>query len=345
MKSRTHSAAYTTSSTRSGSALMLGMRRSSSSSAIQSCGGSAMAAEPISGDFSELLAVGQRAQLLQALVLDLPDPLPRDVERATHLVERPRLLAVEPVAHLEDLLLPRRERAQDLLQRVASQSLLGRLLRQRRRLVGQEVPELRLLVVADRLLQRDRKLRAAPDLLDLVGAQVELAADLERGRLTAELAAELPLGAHDLVQLLDDVHRHPDRPRLVRERTGDGLANPPCRVRRELEPLAVVELLGGAHEPDRPFLDQIEERQPLVAVPLRDRDDQAQVRLHHRLLRAVVAALDLLRELDLLRSGEQVDLADVLQEELERVGRHVGRVEIERLLLGFLFLARDDLDV
>src|SRR4051812_1853921 len=35
----------------------------------------------------------------------------------------------------------------------------------------------------------------------------------------------------------------------------------------------------------------------------------------------MVAALDALGELDLLRGGEQIDLADVLQEELERVGR------------------------
>ena len=126
------------------------------------------------GYVAKLLAVRQSAELLQALVLDLPDPLARDVERAADLVERPRLLAVEPVAHLEDPLLPRRERAEDLLERVPAKRLLGRLLRQRRRLVGQEVPELGLLVVADRLLERDRQLRAAPDLLDLVGGQVEV---------------------------------------------------------------------------------------------------------------------------------------------------------------------------
>src|SRR5262249_60151730 len=48
-------------------------------------------------------------------------------------------------------------------------------------------------------------------------------------------------------------------------------------------------------------------------------------------LRGFVAALDLLRELDLLRGREQVDLADVLQEHLERVGREL---ELDRLLLG-----------
>ena len=102
----------------------------------------------------------------------------------------------------------------------------------------------------------------------------------------------------------------------------------------------MVELLRRAHQPDRPFLDQIEERQPLVAVPLRDRDDEAEVRLHHLLLRAVVSALDPLRQLDLLSGGEQVDLADVLQEELQRLGRDLTLVDLG------LFLGRfDDLDV
>ena len=160
-------------------------------------------------------------------------------------------------------------------------------------------------------------------------AHVEVERDLLVRGLAATLGAQLALGAHDLVQLLDDVDGHADRPRLVGERTGDRLADPPRRVRRELVALAPVELLGGAHEPDRPLLDQIEERQPLVPVALRDRDDEAEVRLDHLLLRAVVAALDALRELDLLRGGQQVDLADVLEEQLQRVRREL---RLRRLL-------------
>jgi hypothetical protein len=38
----------------------------------------------------------------------------------------------------------------------------------------------------------------------------------------------------------------------------------------------------------------------------------------------VLAALDALRELDLLRGRQQRDLADVLEEELQRVGRDLG---------------------
>jgi hypothetical protein len=57
----------------------------------------------------------------------------------------------------------------------------------------------------------------------------------------------------------------------------------------------------------------------------------------------VVAALDSLRELDLLRRGQQVDFADVLQEELERIGRDLRAFDVERVLLGLLDL--NDLDV
>ena len=125
--------------------------------------------------------------------------------------------------------------------------------------------------------------------------------------------------------------RDADRSRLVGERTGDRLADPPGRVGRELEALAVVELLRRAHEAERPLLDQVQERQSLVAVVLGDRDDQTQVGFDHLLLRVEVAALDPLGQIDLLLRGQQAHLADVLEEQLQRVGRHV-RLQVERRL-------------
>ena len=82
----------------------------------------------------------------------------------------------------------------------------------------------------------------------------------------------------------------------------------------------MIELLGGADESDRALLDQIKEGESLTSVALRDRDDQAQIRLDHLLLRPVVAALDPLRERDLLGCGQQLDPADLLQEQLQPVG-------------------------
>src|SRR5215831_6909937 len=294
-------------------------------------------------DVAKLDCVRQRPELFQALVLDLPDPFAGDVERPADLVQRPRMLAVEPVAQLEHLPFAARERPEDLPEGLLAERDLGFLVRERQVLVGDEVPELGLVLVTDRLLERDRSLRAAADVLDLLRAEIQVLADLGGRRLASELGAELALGADDLVQLLDDVHRHADGARLVRERTSDRLADPPRRVGRELEPLAVVELLRGANKADRSLLDQIEEGQALVAVLLRDRDDEAQVGLDHLLLRAVVTALDPLRELDLLRGGEQVDLPDVLQEELQRVCRDLARL-LHRCLVVFL-RPGDDLDM
>src|SRR5450759_3447212 len=93
----------------------------------------------------------------------------------------------------------------------------------------------------------------------------------------AERRGQAALGAADLVELHDDVDGDPDRPRLVSQRAGDRLANPPGGVGRELKALAVVELLRRADETERALLNQFEERQPLVAVVLPARDDQPKV--------------------------------------------------------------------
>src|SRR5207302_9625183 len=74
--------------------------------------------------------------------------------------------------------------------------------------------------------------------------------------------------------------------------------------------------------------DQVEEAQTVTLVALRDRDDEAQVRVDHPFLRLTVAALDLLRELDLLRRGQQRVAPRLVQEELQRVRRRDGEVAV-----------------
>src|SRR5438132_4948510 len=279
-------------------------------------------------DVAKLLRLGEALQLLQRLVLDLADPLARDVERAPDLVEGARVLAAEAVAQLEHAAFAIGEVLERLAQGLLGEDLGGALVRRLRALIGDELPELGLLLIADWLLERHRRLRGALDRVDLLGIYARDLRDLVRGWLAPELCDELALRAPDLVELLDDVHGNTDRARLVGERARDRLANPPRRVGRELEPLAVVELLRRAHEPERALLDQVEERETLVAIVLRDRHHEPQVRLDHLLLRVQVAALDPLREIDLLLGGQEADLADVLEEQLQRVRRHV-RLEVE----------------
>src|SRR2546428_266285 len=65
---------------------------------------------------------------------------------------------------------------------------------------------------------------------------------------------------------------------LVGDGARDGLADPPRRVRGELEALAVVELLDRAHQARVPLLDEVEQGQARARVTAGYRDHQAQVR-------------------------------------------------------------------
>src|SRR5262249_18726119 len=107
------------------------------------------------------------------------------------------------------------------------------------------------------------------------------------------------------------------------------LADPPRRIRRELVAASPVELLDGPDEPDDPFLDQVEQRDPVALVLLRDRDDEAEVRVDHQVLRGFVAALDPLRELDLLLGSEELVAPRLVEEELQRVGRRGREVPVD----------------
>ena len=91
-------------------------------------------------------------------------------------------------------------------------------------------------------------------------------------------------GADDLVDRLDHVHRDADGARLVGDRAGDRLADPPGGVGRELVAAPVLELVDRLHQADVALLDQVQELQAAVGVFLGDGDHQAQVRLDHLLL-------------------------------------------------------------
>ena len=126
--------------------------------------------------------------------------------------------------------------------------------------------------------------------------------------------------ARHAVDRVDHVDRDPDRARLVGDRARHGLANPPGGVGRELEALAIVELLDRADQPEVALLDQVEQVQPAAHVALGDGHDEAQVGLDQRVLGVLVALLDQLREAHLVLRRQQRDPADLLQVGANRVG-------------------------
>src|SRR5207245_1638716 len=71
-------------------------------------------------------------------------------------------------------------------------------------------------------------------------------------------------------QQLAGVYRHADRARLVGDRPGHTLADPPVRVGREAPAALRVVLLDGPEQAEVALLDQVLERQPAVDVAPRD---------------------------------------------------------------------------
>ncbi len=155
--------------------------------------------------------------------------------------------------------------------------------------------------------------------------------DLFRGWLAAQLLHQLTRGANELVDGLDHVHRNTDRAGLIGDGAGDGLANPPGGIGRELVTATVFEFIDRLHQADVAFLNQVEELQTAVGVLLRDRNDQAQVSFDQLALGllGVHVALDHLA-LGALEFGDR-DAGFLLQ---------LFQVDLAVLLLAAVFLAQ-----
>src|SRR3954454_123687 len=259
---------------------------------------------------------------MERLRLELADALPRQPELLADRLQRGGL-AVEAEPELDDPALPLRQVGDRPLGALAANRVDGLLGGVERRLVGEQVAELGVAVRAEALVERDRvdRVEGLDDMLDLEAGRI---GELLARRLASELCLQLGRRAVQLDPPLLDVHRDPDRLGLVRDRALAGLAGPPRRVRRELVALAPVELLGGAVQADDALLDEVQQRDVMTLVALRDRDDEAEIRVDHALLRGSVAALDALCEVHLVGGRQQLVAAGGVHEELQRVERAGG---------------------
>src|SRR5213078_1355801 len=88
---------------------------------------------------------------------------------------------------------------------------------------GDEVAEDGILGLADRLVEGRRCTSSGSDLVRLLNREARLFGDLLERGLATELRPERALRAVHLLQALDDVDGHANRPRLVGERARDRL--------------------------------------------------------------------------------------------------------------------------
>src|SRR6185369_9122368 len=142
--------------------------------------------------------------------------------------------------------------------------------------------------------------------------------DLGVRRFAAELLEEHARPLADAVQRAGAIERNAHDAALLRQRLENGLPDPPDRVRDELDPLRLVELVCGADQAEVALVDQVGQRHALILVLLRHADDEAQVGAHELVERLLVALANALGERHLVfPRDERVD-ADVAQVLIER---------------------------
>ena len=107
-----------------------------------------------------------------------------------------------------------------------------------------------IVIVADRCLHRDGLLGDLHNLENFVLGQLHQLRKLAGIGLDARFLQDLARDAIHAVDRLDHVHGNADRTGLVRDRTRDGLTDPPGGIGRELVAAAVLELVDGFHEAD-----------------------------------------------------------------------------------------------
>src|SRR5918994_2991997 len=221
----------------------------------------------------------------QCFCFDLANTFARHREVLPHLFERVLTAVAHAEAHLDDALFARRQRLQHRLRLFLQVQVDHRFGGRDHLTILDEVAKMRIFLFADRRFERNRLLRDLQHLADLRHRNVHPLRDLFGGRLAAELLHERARGADEFVDRLDHVYRDADRTRLIRDRAGNRLADPPCRIRRELVTAPIFELVDRLHQPDVAFLNQVEELQTAVGVFLRNRHDETEVGFDQLLLR------------------------------------------------------------
>src|SRR5215211_145415 len=264
--------------------------------------------------------VAARADGSQSFDLDLPRPLLRDPEHLGDLAEGAGLLAVETVAHPEDLGLALWQGTDGLDERLLPLADLDAGVVVAAPLVRQKVSHLGAVLVAGSAYPgvdaRDglANLAEAPGIL---GPGSEPLGELFLGGVAPELDAQRVLGPALPIQRVHDVGRESDGTGLVGDGAGDGLPYPPGSVRREAVAHLGVELLDGPDQARVALLDQIFEGHAATPVLLGDGDHQPQVRLDEPLSGTLLALMGAPAEVALLAGVEQpasADLAKVLCE-------------------------------
>src|SRR6185437_11025933 len=181
----------------------------------------------------ERAAIGALRQLLERLRLDLADALARYLVLAPDLFEGVLAGRADAEAQAQHIGLARRQPRQRLIGRLAQLGMGRRLVRGHRRLVGDEIADRGVAILAQGRIEADGIAHEFEHRPHPRHWHAETRRQLCLGRLPAELGEELMLRAHDAPRLVGHVRRDADEMALIDQSARASLADPPRGVGRE----------------------------------------------------------------------------------------------------------------
>ena len=115
------------------------------------------------------------------------------------------------------------------------------------------------------------------------------------------------------------MHRYTDRTRLVRERTGYRLSDPPSRICTQLISFCIVKLLYTFDKAQVSLLNQVKEAHAAAGVTLCDTDYQTEVCLNQAFFGIFIAFCLALCKRKFFLCGQQRYGTDLLQIHADRI--------------------------
>ena len=207
-----------------------------------------------------------------------------------------------------------------------------RLFGRRHRVLRQRLAEFALVALLRRRRVAQRHVAARHELerLRFGRRDVEVGRDLLRRRRVIESRGEVGEFASEPAGHRGELGRQRERATLAGQRVHDGLSNPPHRVGDELDVAGRIEPARRLEQAEVALVDQVEEADTELAVPLRVGDDEAEVGFDEALERLlVVVALDADGEFVLLGGCQARDLRNLLQVRLQ--GQRLRRLVVRRV--------------
>src|SRR5690606_35837419 len=172
--------------------------------------------------------------LAQGLGFDLTDPLPGDVELLADFFQGVIGVHVDAEAHPQYLGFTGGEAGQYVAGGFLEAFHGSRVDRRLHGAVLDEITQVRVFIVTDGGFHGDRFLGDLQYLADLVLGHFHALTKLFGRGFATHFLQHLTGDAVELVDGLDHVHRNTNGARLVSDRAGDGLPDPPRGIGREL---------------------------------------------------------------------------------------------------------------